>query len=338
MTIRSLAAPLTLATALILANCGTDGDTVQSSDGPTVLASFYPLAFAAERVAGADANVINLAQPGADAHDMELTARQVGQVTDSDLVLYLHGFQPAVDEAIEQNAGHALDVADVLELLPTDGDHDHEHGNEDEHADDEHSHEDDGDEHEDEHGDEHADESDHAHDLDGDPHVWLDPANLTAIAEALADELAEIAPENADAFHDRAHELAEELSALDDEYATGLADCERHTFVTSHAAFAYIAEKYGLEMVGIAGIDPEAEPAPARLAEVQEIVEDERITTIFYERLVSPAVAESLANDVGVTTAVLDPIEGLTDETVDEDYFSLMRANLDALREANGCA
>jgi zinc transport system substrate-binding protein len=248
---------------------------------------------------------------------MELTAQQVAQVTEADLVLHLDGFQPAVDEAIEQNSDHGLDVTGLIELLPA---------GEDEHAD------------EDEDEDEHADEDEDAHDLDGDPHIWLDPANMSAIAEAVADELAEIAPDAADAFHDRARELVEELTELDTEFTSGLADCARTTFVTSHAAFGYLAEKYGLEMVGITGIEPETEPSPARLAEVQEVVEHDGITTIFYERLVSPAVAESLANDAGVATAVLDPIEGLTDETADEDYFTLMRANLDALKGANGCA
>jgi zinc transport system substrate-binding protein len=240
---------------------------------------------------------------------LELTGQQVGQIASADLIVYLDGFQPAVDEAIGQNAeGAALNVTDSLTLLE---------GGEDEHAD---EGEDDG------------------HDLEGDPHVWLDPANMAVIAESIAGQLAEVAPEQADAFSERADVLAEELNALDDEYNTRLASCDRRVFVTSHAAFGYLAHKYDLEMVGISGIDPDAEPSPARLAEVQEVVQDEGVTTIFYERLVSPAVAEALASDIGVETAVLDPIEGLTDDTAGEDYFSLMRANLDALEEANGCA
>lgn len=319
MTIRRLAVPVTLATALAVASCGSDTDTAQPTGGPAIVAAFYPLAFAAEQVAGDEANVVNLTGTGADAHDLELTAQQVGQIADADLVVYLRGFAPAMDEAIEQNADRTIDVTELIELLPANED--------EEHSEDEHSDE-----------DAHADEDEHAHDLDGDPHVWLDPSNMAVIGDTIADELAEVHQEAADAYHDRANEFAGELAALDEEYTTGLADCARTTFVTSHAAFGYLAEKYGLEMVGIAGIDPEIEPSPSRMAEVQEIVRDEGITTIFYERLVSPAVAESLASDVGVTTAVLDPIESLTDETAGEDYFTLMRANLDALKEANGCA
>ncbi len=308
MTIRLPAIPITLAAALAVASCGSDTDTAQTTEGPTIVAAFYPLAFAAEQVAGDAANVVNLTGTGADAHDLELTAQQVGQIADADLVVYLHGFAPAMDEAIEQNAGRTIDVTELVELLPADEDEEHSDGDE------------------------------HSDDLDGDPHVWLDPSNLAVIGNTIADELAEAHQEAAAAYHDRAREFAGELAALDEEYTTGLADCARTTFVTSHAAFGYLAEKYGLEMVGIAGIDPQVEPSPSRMAEVQEIVQDEGITTIFYERLVSPAVAEALASDVGVTTAVLDPIESLTDETADEDYFTLMRANLDALKEANGCA
>jgi zinc transport system substrate-binding protein len=308
------------AAGLVLAGCGSNddatpeasGESGANGDGPVVLATFYPLAFIAEQVAGPDASVHNLTQPGVDAHDIELTGQQVGQIADADLVVYLHGFQPAVDEAIAQNAAdRAIDVMDFVDVLDDDS-----LGN--------------GHEHEDDHG--------HAHDLEGDPHIWQDPTNMAVLAEAIADALSDLDSDRAGDYHDRAHALADELDELDTEYQTRLATCERNVFVTSHAAFGYLAERYGLDMVGIAGINPDAEPSPARLAEVQQVVQDEGLTTIFYERLVSPAVAEALANDVGVETAVLDPIEGLTDETADEDYFSLMRANLDALEEANGCS
>ncbi len=296
-----------MATGLALAACGAN-DTSTSGDGPDVLASFYPLAFASEWVAGPDANVTNLTQPGVEAHDLELTARQVGRIVEADLIVDLRGFQPAVDDAIDQNAeGVALNVADVVKTLEGDAHEDHGH-------------------------------EDHGHDdLEGDPHVWLDPTNMAAIAEAVAERLATIAPARADGFRARADELMDELNALDEEYRSRLANCERRVVVTSHAAFGYLAHRYDLEFVGISGLDPDAEPSPARLAEVQQVVRDEGVTTIFHERLVSPAVAEALANDLGVETAVLDPIEGLTDDTADQDYLSLMRANLDALEEANGC-
>jgi zinc transport system substrate-binding protein len=298
-------ANLAVVLALLLAGCGDDG-TASASDGPTVLASFYPLAYVAERVAGPDGIVENLTQPGVEPHDLELTGQQVGSIADADLVLYLRGFQPAVDEAVEQNADdHSLDVAATVDLRP---------------AAEEESHQD-------EDGD-----------LEGDPHVWLDPANLAVISQAISDELADIVPDRADAVQDRADELVAELNALDEEFDSGLAQCDRRVFVTSHEAFGYLADRYDLEQVGISGLSPDAEPSPARLAEVQEVVQAEGVTTIFYETLVSPKVAQTMAEDLDLATAVLDPIEGLTDDAADEDYVMLMRANLDALRKANGCS
>ncbi|HET6727965.1 MAG TPA: metal ABC transporter substrate-binding protein [Jiangellaceae bacterium] len=278
----------------ILAGCG--GDEASSGDLPTVAASFYPLAFAAEQIGGGDVRVVNLTSPGVESHDLELTPRQVAEIAAADLVVYERGFQPSVDEAVDQNAGDAR--VEVTEVVPL----------------------------EDEHGD-----------LAGDPHVWLDPTLLARIADAVADGLAAAVPASADAFRERADALVAELADLDEEFSTGLGQCERNVVVTTHEAFGYLAHRYGLEMVGISGLSPDAEPSPARLAEVGEVIADEGVTTVFYERLVSPAVAETLADDLGVVTAVLDPIEGLTDETEDEDYFTLMRANLGALEEANGC-
>ncbi|MGH8774861.1 MAG: metal ABC transporter substrate-binding protein [Jiangellaceae bacterium] len=312
MTIRGRSASVVaLATvaSLSFVGCGTSG-TAASQSGPTVLTSFYPLAFLAERIAGPDATVENLTQPGVEPHDLELTGQQVGSIAHADLVLYLHGFQPAVDEAVEQNAAsRSLDVAEIVDLLPA---------GEDEHEGEEEGHE---------HGG-----------LEGDPHLWLDPTNVAAVSQTVADRLTELIPAQADAIHERADDLVAELTGLDREYESGLGRCERQVFVTSHAAFGYLADRYGLDMVGISGLSPDAEPSPARLAEVQHVVEEEGVTTIFYETLVSPQVAETLADDLAIDTAVLDPIEGLADDAADEDYFSLMRANLDALREANGCS
>ena len=108
--------------------------------------------------------------------------------------------------------------------------------------------------------------------------------------------------------------------------------------VTAHDAFGYVAARYGLEVVPISGIDPTQEPSPGQQAEIADIVDAEGITTVFTEELVSPAVTESIADETGATTATLSPIEGLSDDTSDQDYLSLMRANLNALEEANGCS
>lgn len=170
-----------------------------------------------------------------------------------------------------------------------------------------------------------------------DPHVWLDPARLALIADAVAARLGEIDPANAASYAERATALKADLEALDEEFAEGLKTCERHEVITSHAAFGYLAERYGLEQVALTGLTPESEPTPQRFAEVAAIARDSDATTIFYEPLGSPRVAESLAGEIGAQTKVLDPLESLSQEG-QGDYLSVMRSNLGTLRDALGCA
>ena len=300
-----------LAVLLTLVLVGTTGcaaftDDARADGRVTVAAAFYPLAFVAQRVGGDDVSVTNLTQPGAEPHDLELTIKETAEIADADLVMLLHGFQPAVDDAVEQvAAGEVLDVADVVDLETSE-----------EHADD--------------HGDEAGDHGDE------DPHFWHDPDRMALLTEAVADELVEIDPDHADTYRSNAEELVGELHDLTAAYEQGLSGCERNTVVVSHDAFGYL-ERFGLHIEGIAGLSPDAEPTPADLARLQDLIHDEGISTVFSERLVSPRLAQTLAEDMGVTTAILDPIEGLSDETSDEDYLSLMRENLGALELANGC-
>jgi zinc transport system substrate-binding protein len=156
-------------------------------------------------------------------------------------------------------------------------------------------------------------------------------------ASAVAAQLAQARPAAATDFQTRADALVKELTTLDTEFSAGLASCQRTVFVTSHAAFGYLAERYGLEQVGIAGLTPDAEPTPSRLAEVQKIAQQKGVTTIFSETLASPALANALASDLGLKTDVLDPLEGITSSSRGTDYPSVMRSNLTALRTANGC-
>lgn len=339
---RFVVLPSLAALALVLSACGSEADPgagdTPSGDAPVVAAAFYPLAYAAEQVAGDHAEVENLTSPGVEPHDAELGIGQTSQLGTADLVVYSEGFQPALDDAVAEHAGDGaiLNVADVVELHPAE-----------DHAHDEEAHEEG--HPEDEHADEHADEGEHAgeegHEEEGhddhdhgefDPHFWLDPLLMADLGDGIAEQLAEIDPDNAADYRANAESFREELTALDGEYADGLASCERDHVVVSHDAFGYLT-RYGLHFVAIAGLSPDAEPSPAELADLADLIEEEGITTVFSETLVSPKLAETLAREVGVETAVLDPIEGLSDETEGEDYLSLMRANLAALADANGC-
>jgi len=164
--------------------------------------------------------------------------------------------------------------------------------------------------------------------LTADPHVWLDPVLLARVAKRIGT-----------ALERPSTSVVADLRKLDTAYRQGLRDCKRHEIVTSHAAFGYLAARYGLEKVSITGLTPEAEPTPKRLAHVIQIVRRTHATTVFFETLVSPRLADTVAREVGARTAVLDPIEGLTpaEQKRGDDYLTLMRRNLAALRKALDC-
>jgi zinc transport system substrate-binding protein len=316
MTRRLLAALLAVSVA---AGCGSGTGAGAAGDRPDVVTAFYPLQFLSGRIGGDAVAVSSLTKPGAEPHDIELTARQVGQISEAALVVYLTGFQPAVDEAVAQQAkDRAFDAGSVVELLPAEVEHAHEEPG---HAEEPGQAEEDGG---------HAEE-----DGGKDPHVWLDPVRFATVADKLGERLATAVPAQADAIRARAAEVRAELEKLDAEYAAGLKTCARREIVTSHTSFQYLAQRYDLHQVGIAGISPEAEPSPQRLADVAREAKETGATTIFFETLVSPRVAETIAREIGARTAVLDPLEGLTDPGA--DYLSVMRANLSTLRTALGC-
>lgn len=338
---RALAVPLSVTAALALSSCASgsaDPSATTAGGGPdgalTVQASFYPLEYVTERVGGDLVEVESLTPAGGEPHDLELSPAAVDSLRTADAVVYLSGFQPAVDDAVAQAAPeHVLDAAHA----GVEGEEAHsaeEHAAEDEaHAEEAHGEE----SHAEEEQAEATGADGHDHDHDGeDPHFWLDPERLAAVATEVSHELAEVDPDNAAVYEANAEELSQELSALDEEFAEGLATCERDTIVVSHEAYGYLAEKYDLEQVAVAGIEPDTEPSPARLAEIGEVVEAEGVTTVFSESLVNPKVAETLAAEHGIETAVLDPVEGLVDESA--DYQQVMRENLETLRTALDCA
>ena len=196
--------------------------------------------------------------------------------------------------------------------------------------------------------DEHTDDDDHAgeadeaadHDHDGiDPHFWLDPLRLADVGDASPSGSSALVPDDADTFTQNAAALREQLEALDAEFSAGLADCANTDLVTSHQAFGYLADRYGLTQIGISGLSPDEEPTPAQLAVVTDFVDANDVTTIYYETLVDPGIAETVASETGASTAVLDPLEGLSADASDgdADYLSVMRANLAALQAGQGC-
>ena len=283
-------------------NDGSSGD----SDTISVLASFYPLQYIAQQVGGDLVDVSSLTPPGAEPHDLELSPAQVDQLGRADLVVYLSDFQAAVDQAVDSNPpAEVVDAANDVTL------------------------------HAAEHSEDGEDEDGHDHGSN-DPHFWLNPTLLPKVADDVASALSQIAPDHADEFTANAAAFTTSMQELDQRYTDGLATCQERTIVTTHEAFGYLAEQYDLTQIGISGVDPEAEPSPARLREISDLVKDQGVSTLFFETLASPKVAETLASELGVKTAVLDPIEGLTDDT--QDYVSIADANLEALRTALSCS
>jgi zinc transport system substrate-binding protein len=274
-----------------------------ADDSVEVVASFYPLQFVAEQVGGVHTRVTNLTPPAADPHSLELSPAKVRQLGSADVVVYLSGMQTATDEAVaSQKPEHLVDTAEAAGPGPG------------------------------------RDDATAPTGLQGDavdPHFWQDPTRLAKAARQVADELSAADPEHATDYMANAEALAVELAALDEEYRTALAPCAGATLVTSHEAFGYLAARYDLNQVGIVGLDPEVEPSPARLRHVRSVVQDAGVTTIYFEVITSPKVAETLAADLGIATDKLDPLEGRS--SADADYVDVMRANLSALRGGLVC-
>jgi zinc transport system substrate-binding protein len=276
---------LILVVAVVAAAASGCGGDSEGSERTSIVASFYPLAFAAEEIGGPSVDVRNLTPPGAEPHDLEATPGDVRELRDADLVLLLgEGFQPQLEDAAG-DGDHVLHLLDMPGLDRV---------------------------------------------QDGDVHVWLDPLRYAVLVKRIGDELSRPG---------EAERLERRLRALDRMFQEGLADCVRREIVTSHAAFAYLADRYGLEQIAITGSSPEGEPAPRDLERAVDAVRETGATTVFVEPLVSARVVEAVAREAGVQTAVLNPIEGLADSEQDRgaDYFSLMRANLATLRKALGC-
>ncbi|MFD3888956.1 metal ABC transporter substrate-binding protein [Streptomyces microflavus] len=333
MNVRRLIPTTAVAGAVVLgltalSACSTsDAADGGNGDKLKVTASFYPMQFLAERIGGEHVAVTSLTKPGVEPHDLELTPRQIGSISESDYVLYLKGIQPAVDDAIKQSGVKNTVDAATLTTLENHGSEvsGHDHGHEEE-AHGEEGHE------------EHAEGDGHNHGEEGgaDPHIWLDPVKYAEVAKGVGKSLEKADPDHAADYKKNTEALVGELDKLNTAYETGLKNTATKTFITTHSAFGYLAERYGLTQQGIAGIDPEAEPSPARIQEIHTIAEMEKATTVFFETLASDRTAKTLAKDTGLKTGVLDPLEGITKKSQGADYIEVMESNLTALQKALG--
>ena len=297
----------------------TRSDHSDSKKKVTVTAAFFPLAAAVAQVGGSLVKVTNLTPAGVEPHDIELNTQQAESVLDADLAVVVgNGFQPAVEDIAADRSGPTLNV---LKALPINaGDKKVEEGHEDGDA-------------------KHSDEDGDATALD--PHVWLDPVLYQSVVDAIASALSKVDPDHAADYTANAAAYNAKLATLNTEYETGLANCSRQLLVTAHEAFGWLTQRYGLTQEGIAGISPDAEPNPQRLADLTDLVEKKGVTTIYTEDLVSPKVARTLAREAGgLKTATLNPLEGLTAKQTKAGatYISEMQDNLQAIQKGLGCS
>jgi len=289
----------------------SDSSAADSSGKLDVVASFYPMQYLAEQIGGDLVGGTSLTQPGQEPHDLEISAKQTAQLQEADAVLYLKGLQPAVDDAVAQSGVKTrVDAASLTSL--------EKHGNEV--------------------GGHAAEHDDHAGEESGgtDPHIWLDPVKYAEVASGVGKALEKADPDHAATYKKNTEALVKKLDGLNTQYKTGLKNTKTKVFITTHAAFGYLAERYGLTEEAITGLDPESEPSANRVKGLEKMAKADGVSTVFYETLVSDKTAKTIAADANLKTDVLDPIEGITGKSRGDDYLQVMESNLKALRTALG--
>jgi zinc transport system substrate-binding protein len=308
------------AVALVLSGCA--GKSENSSEGSAsagpaadagkklkVVTTFYPMYEFSKQIGGDHADVVALIPPGAEPHDWEPSAKDMAQIKEADVFVYngiVEGWaQQALDSAAsgKRVAVEASSGIDLMEGLPEEEEPGH-HDNESEHV--------------------------------LDPHVWLDPVLAQQEVATILAGFEKADPANAADYKKNAEGFTAKLKELDTAYRTGLKNVKLKDFVTQHAAFGYLAKQYGLTQIPIAGLSPDQEPSPEKMAEIVKFAKEHQVKTIFFETLVDPQVAQTVANEIGAKTDVLNPLEGLTEEDKKNnlDYIGIMKQNLEALEKA----
>ena len=364
------------ALALAVGACSRDSDPTDSSTSPTdagssepllVVASIYPMQFFAERIGGDRVEVVSLVPPGVEGHTFELSPSALRRIADADVVA-MNGLElePWLERALDSLgndvSGIVVEAADAEAALEFEDheaeegeDHGEEgegHGDEDEDEGEDHGDEEEEEEEEDHHGDEEEEEEeegeDHGDEEDGhdhghgelDPHFWLDPLRAVTQAERIAEALIDADPAGADVYRTNLAALSDDLRALHAEFEAGFSSCAHDEFVTSHAAYGYLALAYGLEQVSVSGLSPGFEPSAQRLASIADRINDLGLEAVLVEPVLSGSNEQVLADETGAGIYKIHPMDGVTLDELDEhgDYFGLMRDNLNSLRAAMGCS
>lgn len=297
--------------ALLFAACGNTNKKADKKEDLTIVTTFYPIYDFTKEIVGDEGNVKLLIPAGTEPHDFEPSAKERAEISDADVFVYnssdMEFFVDSLKDSVDSKQTLMIEAAKGIDRL--------ESQEADEHEESEEGH-------------------DHAHEYD--PHVWLDPVLAIKEVRTIAGELGEKYPDKKEIFTKNADAYIKKLEALDQKYSEELKNATNRTFVTQHAAFAYLANQYNLEQVAISGVSPDQEPTPSRLAELKEFVKKNNIKVIYFEENASSKVAETLSNETGVKLEVLNPLESLTNEQIKagENYISVMEKNLEALKES----
>lgn len=294
---------------MLVIGCGNQENTQPETGKLNVVTTFYPMYDFTKNVAGDEAEVTLLLEAGTDTHGYEPSAKEVAAISDADVFVYnseeMEVWVSSVLESIDTENTVIVNASEGISLLEsTEEDHHDEN------------------------------EEDHHHEVD--PHIWLDPVLAQEEVTNIKEGLVAADPENEEIYETNATQYNEKLQALDQEFTNAFNDATNRVFVTQHAAFAYLADRYDLEQVSIAGISTEEEPSPAKLAELQDYINANDIHYIYYAETSSSKIAETLANETGTELAILNPIEGITTEDQEKgtDYIQLMKNNLAALQKS----
>jgi zinc transport system substrate-binding protein len=341
-------------------NDETGDNAIEEIETIHVKTTLYPLEDFTNRIGGEFVEVDNIVPIGADAHTFEPTANQMIEVAEADLFIYngadFEGFADSIKDTVASHDVTILTASEGIDLISYDHDHTHDHDHEENHDhNDDHSHEHEEDhDHNNDHAHDHennhneSDHEDHAHNDnegnhseeahnhshgDQDPHVWLDPIRSIQLAENIKEALIDINPEEQETFEANFETLKKELEELDEELQTMADKAERGTIVVSHAGYGYWEDRYGIEQIAIAGLSPSNEPSIQQIQNTITIMEDNDINYVMFEQNIPTNIANTVKDEVGAEDVWLHNLEVLTEEDIEnnEDYFSLMRRNIEAL-------
>jgi zinc transport system substrate-binding protein len=276
----------------------------ENNNGKTITTSFYPLYYFTKQIVGDKANVINITPSGSEPHDYEPTTTDIINIEKSELLVLNGGTLEAWGNKIQTQFKNSSTKVIVAGKGLTSEIYKNENGNN-----------------------------------ATDPHIWLDPKLAEKEANTIAESLYEIDPTNQVYYQDNWSTLNKKLAQLDHDYTNGLSSCSSKNIITSHAAFGYLAKDYNFNQIAISGLSPDSEPSPSQLSNIANFAKKNNVKYIFFESLASPKLSQTIANEIGAKTMVLNPIEGLTpaENKLGENYISIMGNNLSNLKIALEC-